>query len=152
VIIKCADCKGKVSVSAISCPHCGNTKFKEQYILAKELKSTKTRFNFQFSKKQILYALWLFIFTLAGIRFTIIQYLLYSEFSTRRLYSNNMGLLTIDIVTFLILIFSYSNFSNRLIKRREIPQYEAFLMMLFLAPLIFFTVKSIISGLIYLFQ
>lgn len=150
MIIKCADCEGKVSVCAVSCPHCGNTKFKEQYILAKEHKSTKKRLNFQFSKKQILYALWLFIYTLAGIRFTIIQFLLNSEFSTRRLNSNQMGLLTIHIVTFLILILGVSYTWNRLIKRREIPQYEAFLMMIFMVPIII-SLVTIISELIRLF-
>ena len=131
MIIKCGDCKGKVSLSAKSCPNCGNTEFKEQYILENEHKPTKKRFNFQFSKKQILNTLWLLIYTLAGVRFVITQHFICAKPYISRLYKNDFGLLIIHIMTLIILIAGMYNTSNKLAKRKLESQYESLIFILF---------------------
>ena len=56
MLIKCQDCGRKVSSSAESCPHCGNTKFLEQHRYAvqedkkereKEREEAKARYEKQ---------------------------------------------------------------------------------------------------------
>ena len=131
MIIKCADCKGKVSVSAESCPHCGNTKFKEQYILAKEHNSLKKSFNFQFLKKQILYTLWMLIYIIAGVRFFITNYFISTKPSISRLYKYDWGLVIIHLITLIILVVGMYNSANKLAKRKLKPEYEPPIFFLF---------------------